>query len=132
MGRGQYGLHVGQLTEPALTPAMQAQVHQAYERGKQNLEAQLAPPPSPLNNVTHLAPPADPWSVTQPPQKQPWTEEQKKDFSRTLGLASIGSVAGVILAKDHRFWGFILGGMAGGGLARVIFAPTAPDGAIIP
>jgi len=44
---------------------------------------------------------------------------------RTLGLSTIGSVAGAVLWKDHRIWGFILGGMAGGGLGQLIFAAPA-------
>jgi hypothetical protein len=112
MGRGEYGrFNVGQ-----------------------DAAATMPPPQLPLENVTKLSPPADPWALSQtdlgpiPPQRQPWTEEQKRDFQRVLGLSSIGSVAGAVLWKDHRIWGFILGGMAGGGLAKVIFAPTAPEG----
>lgn len=112
MGRGQYGYsHIGQTELPQ-------------------------PPPSqlPLEDVTRFSAPSDPWAVatrdsswsTRPP-RQPWTEEQKRDFQRVWGMSAIGSVAGAVLWKAHRIWGFILGGMAGGGLAQVIFAPTTPN-----
>jgi len=52
------------------------------------------------------------------------TEAQEKAAQRTFGLSAIGSVAGAVLWKDHRIWGFILGGMAGGGVGQLIFAPT--------
>jgi len=116
MGRGQYGYsHIGQAaaSEPPAPPQL----------------SQL-----PLEDVTRLSTPSDPWAIApprepswSPPAKQPWTDEQKRDFQRQLGLSAIGSVAGAALWKDHRIWGFILGGMAGSGLARVIFAPTSPE-----
>lgn len=120
MGRGEYGHNVGQLTEPALSPEI--------DRGTQAFDADLGSPRSPrspLENVNRLEIPTDPWAASMPPQKRPWTEAQKKDFQRALGLSTLGSVAGAVLWKSHRIWGFILGGMAGGGLANVIFAPTS-------
>ena len=112
MGRGQYGYsHIGQTEAELAAPPPPP------------------PPPSPLDDVTTFATAADPWAIAPPtmPQRRPWTEEQKRDFQRALGMSAIGSVAGAVLWKAHRIWGFILGGMAGGGLANVIFAPTSPD-----
>lgn len=57
--------------------------------------------------------------------KRPWTEAQHQAFQRSLGLSAIGSVAGAVLWKSHRVWGFILGGMAGGGVGNLIFAPPS-------
>ena len=108
MGRGQYGYsHIGQT--------------------ESELAAPPPPPPSPLDDVTRFSTPSDPWAIAPPTmQRQRWTEEQKRDFQRVWGMSAIGSVAGAVLWKAHRIWGFILGGMAGGGLAQVIFAPTSP------
>lgn len=61
-----------------------------------------------------------------PPRTKPWTDAQKQALTRSFGLSAIGSVAGAVLWKEHRVWGFILGGMAGGGLGNVIFAPRDP------
>ena len=65
--------------------------------------------------------------MPMPPQRtKPWTDAQKQALTRTWGLSAIGSVAGAVLWKEHRVWGFILGGMAGGGVGKVIFAPRDP------
>lgn len=59
------------------------------------------------------------------PEHAPWTESQKRDFTRSLAASALGSVAGAVLWKDHRIWGFILGGIAGGAVGDLIFAPPS-------
>jgi hypothetical protein len=52
-----------------------------------------------------------------------WTESQSRDLTRAFAASALGSVAGAVLWKNHRIWGFILGGMAGGAVGDLIFAP---------
>lgn len=53
----------------------------------------------------------------------PWTEGQRQALQRALAVSAIGSVAGAVLWKDHRIWGFILGGMAGHAVGNLTFTP---------
>ena len=53
----------------------------------------------------------------------PWTESQRHALQRSMAVSALGSVAGAVLWKDHRVWGFILGGMAGGAVGNLAFAP---------
>ena len=62
------------------------------------------------------------WARAEQPH---WTEAQSRSFTRALGASALGSVAGAVLWKDHRIWGFILGGMAGGAVGDLLFAPPA-------
>lgn len=57
------------------------------------------------------------------PMRSPWTEPQRKAFQRAMAISAIGSVAGAVLWKDHRVWGFILGGMTGGAVGNLAFTP---------
>lgn len=57
------------------------------------------------------------------PEQAPWTEAQRQAFQSSLAMSAIGSVAGAVLWKDHRVWGFILGGMGGGAVGRIAFRP---------
>lgn len=43
-----------------------------------------------------------------------------------MAISTIGAVAGAVLWKSHRVWGFILGGMGGGAAGNLIFAPPSP------
>jgi hypothetical protein len=56
-------------------------------------------------------------------ERHQWTEGQKRDLTRAFAASSLGAVTGAVLWKDHRIWGFILGGMAGGAVGNLIFAP---------
>jgi hypothetical protein len=40
-----------------------------------------------------------------------------------MAVSAIGSVAGAVLWKDHRVWGFLLGGMAGHAVGNLAFTP---------
>jgi hypothetical protein len=62
------------------------------------------------------------WPQAERPK---WTEGQKRDLTRAFAASSLGAVAGAVLWKDHRIWGFILGGMAGGAVGNLIFAPPS-------
>lgn len=86
------------------------------------------PPPSPQAPTSYdpRGATARPSAWDSRPERRPWTESQRQALQRSIGLSAIGSVAGAVLWKDHRVWGFILGGMAGGGLGNVIFAPRDP------
>lgn len=53
----------------------------------------------------------------------PWSASQDKDFQRSLAAGALGSVAGAVLWKSHRIWGFLLGGMAGHAIGNLAFAP---------
>lgn len=53
----------------------------------------------------------------------PWTEAQRQAFQGSLAVGALGSVAGAVLWKEHRVWGFILGGMGGGAIGRLVFRP---------
>jgi hypothetical protein len=59
-----------------------------------------------------------PWS-----DQAPWSESQRQAFQRSLAVSALGSVAGAVLWKSHRIWGFLLGGMAGGAVGNLAFAP---------
>lgn len=111
MGRGEYVSYVGinGTSNTAPPPPMQPRALDA---------------PAPANPP--LSQPSDPMPMPRPSRTAPWTEAQKQAFTRTYGLSAIGSVAGAVLWKEHRVWGFILGGMAGGGVGKVIFAPRDP------
>jgi len=52
-----------------------------------------------------------------------WTEDQRRAFQRSVAVSAIGSVVGAVAWKRHRVWGFLLGGMAGGGVGNLVFAP---------
>lgn len=56
-------------------------------------------------------------------ERTPWTESQRQAFQRSLAASALGSVAGAVLWKSHRVWGFLLGGMAGGAVGDLAFTP---------
>lgn len=57
------------------------------------------------------------------PEMTPWTESQRRALQRSFATSAIGSVAGAVLWKSHRIWGFLLGGMAGGAIGDLVFTP---------
>ena len=120
MGRGEYVSFVGAngTAKPASPPPPRM-----IDAGP---KPQGQPAPS-GPSVPPIPGPIDPMPLPMPaPRTKPWTVEQKQALTRSFGLSAIGSVAGAVLWKEHRVWGFILGGMAGGGLGNVIFAPRDP------
>jgi len=54
------------------------------------------------------------------------SEAQRADLQRSMAISTIGAVAGAVLWKSHRVWGFILGGMGGGAVGNLIFTPPPP------
>ena len=117
MGRGEYSSFVG--TNGTAKPASPPPRMIDAGPGPQGQPAPSGP------SVFPMPGPIDPMPMPAPRTK-PWTVEQKQALTRSFGLSAIGSVAGAVLWKEHRVWGFILGGMAGGGLGNVIFAPRDP------
>jgi hypothetical protein len=121
MGRGEYVSFVGAngTSQKQPAPPLRPQLFDAAPSKPEPSGPSTPPPPS--------APPMPRPSDPMPPRRvAPWTESQKQAFTRSIGLSAIGSVAGAVLWKEHRIWGFILGGMAGGGVGKVIFAPRDP------
>lgn len=55
--------------------------------------------------------------------EQTWGEGRSRAFQRSMAVSAIGSVAGAVLWKEHRVWGFILGGMGGGAVGNLVFSP---------
>lgn len=62
-------------------------------------------------------------AIQVPSDPTPWTEGQRQAFQRSMAVSAIGSVAGAVLWKSHRVWGFLLGGMAGGAVGNLAFTP---------
>ena len=123
MARGEYGLSSDSSASNGVPSPDRLQVPQnPWENGAGALPVQ---PPANGEN---------PWRERfqrleqrlEQRERRPWTDAQRQALVRSAGLSAIGSVAGAVLWKDHRIWGFILGGMAGGGLGRLIFAPRDP------
>lgn len=81
----------------------------------------LKPPPSPP--LPQLASERGQYGKELRSGQAPWTEAQRQAFQSSLAVGAIGSVAGAVLWKDHRVWGFILGGMAAGAVGRLVFQP---------
>jgi hypothetical protein len=113
MARGEYRSFIG--SNGKLPPKTES-----LRGGGGESPAPLAPPAPPAPPDRGQYTPRTSWD-----QKRPWTESQHQAFQRSLGLSAIGSVAGAVLWKSHRVWGFILGGMAGGGVGNLIFAPPS-------
>lgn len=95
------------------------------ERGQYSQAPQraaLAPLPSPpsLSPPLHALPshaPSMPWDT--------WTGAQRRELTRSLALGTLGSITGAVAWKNHRVWGFLLGGLAGHAIGNLVFAPPA-------
>lgn len=45
-------------------------------------------------------------------------------LQRRWAMSTLGAVAGAVLWKEHRVWGFILGSMGGGAVGSLVFPST--------
>ena len=119
MARGEYGLSFvdnGAAKPPSPQPSMQTP--QRSVSPTDNGRGQYGQPRGTLPSEQ------GPWPSRS--ERRPWTDSQRQALQRSFGLSAIGSVAGAVLWKSHRIWGFLLGGMAGGGVGNLIFAPRDP------